>query len=159
MLKSIIPSDRRQWNNDAVEWRIVGDIAELHDEFGRRSVPVTVVGERGQAKREPDERESVDHWRRKFEAMAEAAKRMHEEKLQLQEEHEETLRKLKEVAAKASAPPASGSWAEQLFTAVGESRIDAVFKAMSRCLHPDVKTGDTRLMQQLNDARGRLRNR
>ena len=42
---------------------------------------------------------------------------------------------------------AQPSWAELLMTAVGEARRDAVFRALSKVLHPDVvETGDTALI-------------
>lgn len=44
-------------------------------------------------------------------------------------------------------------WAESLLAAVGPEREDAVFKALTRVLHPDTATGSTELMQQLNRAR------
>jgi hypothetical protein len=58
------------------------------------------------------------------------------------------------------APPRSSStvstdWATALLRAVGKERQDAVYKALSRVLHPDVG-GDTELMQQLNEARRRV---
>jgi len=45
------------------------------------------------------------------------------------------------------------TWAEHLFAAVGPSRTDAAYRAMSKVLHPDTGNGDTVLMQQLNAAR------
>lgn len=61
-----------------------------------------------------------------------------------------------EQSRKAANPTRSSSvvWAEALFAAVGKDRQDAVYKALSRVLHPDVG-GDTALMQALNDARRR----
>lgn len=53
------------------------------------------------------------------------------------------------------APPTT--WAEQLLTAVGPTRQEAVFRALTRVLHPDTATGDTALMQQLNNARAQLK--
>ena len=43
-------------------------------------------------------------------------------------------------------------WAEGLLDAVGPQRIDKVYRALSRVLHPDAG-GDMQLMQQLNIAR------
>jgi hypothetical protein len=45
------------------------------------------------------------------------------------------------------------TWAEHLFAAVGPSRTDAAYRAMSKVLHPDADNGDTVLMQQLNAGR------
>lgn len=45
-------------------------------------------------------------------------------------------------------------WAEALFGAVGPSRADAVYRSLSRVLHPDVG-GSNQLMGQLNAARQR----
>lgn len=61
-------------------------------------------------------------------------------------------------AHQATPPPprpnaSRGTWADQLLAAVGPTRSDAVFKALTRVLHPDVATGDTVLMQELNRAR------
>lgn len=46
-------------------------------------------------------------------------------------------------------------WAMTLFGAVGPTRSAAIYKALSRVLHPDMPTGSTELMQQLNAARDR----
>ena len=48
--------------------------------------------------------------------------------------------------------PPPGTWAQQLFKAVGPDRAQAVHRALTKVLHPDTPTGDTRLQQQLNDA-------
>lgn len=53
-------------------------------------------------------------------------------------------------------PAPARTWAEELLSAVGPTRSDAAFKALTRVLHPDVATGDTRLMQQLNSARAQI---
>ena len=45
------------------------------------------------------------------------------------------------------------SWATALLAAVGPTRADAVFRALSKVLHPDVSTGDTELMRALIEAR------
>lgn len=47
----------------------------------------------------------------------------------------------------------SDQWARILLRAVGPSRHEPVFRALTRVLHPDNAVGDTRLMQQLNEAR------
>lgn len=49
----------------------------------------------------------------------------------------------------------AADWADQVFTAVGPDRVDLVFRALSKTLHPDAAAGDTVLMQQLNGARER----
>ncbi|QJY51230.1 hypothetical protein [Pseudonocardia broussonetiae] len=64
---------------------------------------------------------------------------------------------IRPTARTATPPSAAGprvDWAEALFAAVGPDRADAAFKALTRVLHPDLPTGDTRLMQDLNRARG-----
>ena len=62
-----------------------------------------------------------------------------------------------EVAWADTAPSAAndgtGSWATNLFAVVGPDRREAVFRALSKVLHPDTATGDTALMQTLLDAR------
>jgi hypothetical protein len=47
----------------------------------------------------------------------------------------------------------SPSWADALFQAVGPERSNAVYRALSRVLHPDTEHGDHELMVQLTDAR------
>lgn len=49
-------------------------------------------------------------------------------------------------------------WADALFAAVGPGRADAVYRALSRVLHPD-HGGDPQLQQALNTARDRYRRR
>ena len=52
---------------------------------------------------------------------------------------------------------AGDDWAKALFARVGPERADAVFKALTRVLHPDnVATGDTELQRELNDARAEM---
>jgi hypothetical protein len=52
----------------------------------------------------------------------------------------------------------SGNWAEVLFNRVGPDRADAVFRSLTRILHPDnPATGDGILQQELNKARDRYR--
>ncbi len=46
-------------------------------------------------------------------------------------------------------------WADALLDAVGPARYDAVFRALTKVLHPDLATGDKVLMQDLNAARDR----
>jgi hypothetical protein len=48
---------------------------------------------------------------------------------------------------------ADGDWARELFKAVGPERRDAVYRALSKVLHPDLETGSTELQRHLNDAR------
>jgi len=45
----------------------------------------------------------------------------------------------------------AGAWARLLFARVGPQRADAVYRALSKCLHPDVG-GDTELQRELNAA-------
>jgi hypothetical protein len=49
-------------------------------------------------------------------------------------------------------------WAQLLFRRVGPHRSPAVYRALSRCLHPDVG-GDTELQRELNTAYHELPNR
>jgi hypothetical protein len=42
-------------------------------------------------------------------------------------------------------------WAHLLFRRIGRHRSDAVYRALSKCLHPDVG-GDNALQRELNDA-------
>jgi len=48
--------------------------------------------------------------------------------------------------------PDSAQWARLLFNRVGPGRTAAVYRALSKCLHPDTPTGDTTLQRELNDA-------
>jgi hypothetical protein len=47
-------------------------------------------------------------------------------------------------------------WAEALLDAVGPTRHEPVFRALTKVVHPDAPTGDGQLPQQLNDAPDRL---
>ncbi len=48
-------------------------------------------------------------------------------------------------------------WARSLFRAVGPERSDAVFRSLTRILHPDnPATGDTTLQRELNTARAEM---
>lgn len=60
-------------------------------------------------------------------------------------------------ATSTAAPDGSGSWAEMLFAAVGSTRANAAFRALSRVLHPDASTGDAELMRALLAARSKRR--
>jgi hypothetical protein len=52
---------------------------------------------------------------------------------------------------------AGDGWAKAVFARVGPERADAVFKALTRVLHPDnVATGDAALQRELNDARAEM---
>lgn len=51
--------------------------------------------------------------------------------------------------------PRGDTWADALMMAVGPERVEPVHRVLTRVLHPDVATGDTVLMQQLNTARDR----
>jgi hypothetical protein len=47
-------------------------------------------------------------------------------------------------------------WARALFKRVGPQRYGPVYRALSRILHPDTATGDTRLQRELNTAHAEL---
>lgn len=57
-------------------------------------------------------------------------------------------------------PPTNGGdpldWARVLFTRVGPTRREPVFRALTKILHPDAATGDTTLQRELNLARDQL---
>lgn len=46
-------------------------------------------------------------------------------------------------------------WARLLFKRVGRTRSDQVYRALSKCLHPDVG-GDTELQRELNEAHAQI---
>lgn len=48
------------------------------------------------------------------------------------------------------------TWAHTLFRAVGATRTTAVYRVLSKVLHPDTATGDATLQRQLNDAKRQL---
>lgn len=56
----------------------------------------------------------------------------------------------------APCPIREDGWAEALFAAVGPAWADAVFRALTRVLHPDVG-GDADLMRDLLDARDHMK--
>ncbi|WP_078290444.1 hypothetical protein [Mycobacterium sp. D16R24] len=56
-------------------------------------------------------------------------------------------------------PPSAATWAVAVLDAVGSERQEAVFRVLSRVLHPDAPTGDTALMRELIDGRDEVRRR
>lgn len=56
-------------------------------------------------------------------------------------------------APEPQASPSGPSWAQVTLAAVGAERADAVFRALSKVLHPDTPTGSDELMRQLIEAR------
>lgn len=58
-----------------------------------------------------------------------------------------------------TAPPSTHetNWATATLSAVGAARVDAVFRALSKVLHPDTPTGSDDLMRQLIEARDALK--
>ncbi len=52
-------------------------------------------------------------------------------------------------------PGTEPQWAQIMFRRVGHHGADAVYRALSRVLHPDSPTGDTSLQRELNEARNR----
>ena len=50
------------------------------------------------------------------------------------------------------------NWADALFNRVGPDRVDPIFRALTRILHPDnPATGDEVIQQELNKARDKFR--
>ncbi|MBF6082118.1 hypothetical protein IU485_12185 [Nocardia cyriacigeorgica] len=153
----------RKWDPKKREWRVSADIAFLCSKFEEGGAKVAMAG--GQRAAGTDGPNTAVHadfadvagWRQKCEALDLAAKsmlaevmRLQEDLDQLQQENQQLKERLTKEAGRA---PVSGSWAEQLFHAVGRDRRDNVYRALSKILHPDVQTGSKVLMQQLNDAR------
>ncbi|MFF2085911.1 hypothetical protein ACFVVM_19200 [Nocardia sp. NPDC058176] len=156
-LKTAIPQRSRSYDRSNVEWHIRADVTELLSTFGRLGARVERNGE--QPARDNDHGDAA-HWKKKYDAMDSAARQQHTYIQQLQDELEElrtSVQQLrKESAERFRGSPAGGTWAEQLFSALGASRTEAVFRALTKVFHPDnIKTGDTVLMQQLNEARDR----
>lgn len=50
----------------------------------------------------------------------------------------------------------AGDWARLLFKRVGRSRSEQVFRALSKCFHPDLAGGDAQLQRELTTARNEL---
>lgn len=101
-----------------------------------------------------DDRGSAEYWETQFRAMEEAARWQHERIRQLEEDRDYLTKKLKAASTQSTA---TNGWAEILFAAVGPALSESVFKALTKCLHPDVSGADRTLQQQLNAARDKAR--
>ena len=149
-MKAIIPKDYRQWDVNNRQWQIFSDITPLRTEFEKYGVDITIRGHH-----QDNDHESVEYWRKKYRTMDDTARYLHEEVQRLKDE----IDRLEKAVQDVPDAPVPDGWAEELFTAVGKNsaRAEAVFKALTKCLHPDTATGDKGLMQQLNNARGNAR--
>lgn len=153
----------RKWDPQKREWRVSADVADLCTKLEQGGAKVSRAGtQRAAGTDGPKTATSADSedagdWRRKYEALNLAAEHMNpaiaqlrEDVEQLQQENQQLKRRLTDEK---DPPPASGSWAEQLFRAVGRDRRDTVHRALTKIFHPDLQNGSKVLMQQLNDAR------
>jgi hypothetical protein len=152
-LKDIVPSRFRSWDPSKKVWVVRAD------PFVEDPVNTFLNFARSQGHKVDDTR-TVD-WRAYNKIWDEHDQNRKEEEAKARKAHQDYER-LKEEArrakqrARATPPPpprTSENWAEILLRAVGPSREDAVFKALTRVLHPDAKTGDEVLMKELNIAR------
>ena len=61
------------------------------------------------------------------------------------------------IGLETAPPPKSASpqsdWAQALFCRVGATRVDEVFRALSKVFHPDRPSGDAVLQRELTDAK------
>ncbi|WP_280300972.1 hypothetical protein [Nocardia neocaledoniensis] len=150
-LKSAVPPASRRYEPHSREWHIREDVTELLVTLEQLGARVSRPDEQADGR----ETESAAHWKRRYDAMDATARQQLGYIQQLEHDIaqlQDRVRQLREQAPHHAG--SSGTWAEQLFLAVGGARADAVFKALAKILHPDVgKAGDTVLMQQLNDAR------
>ncbi|WP_278263502.1 hypothetical protein [Nocardia sp. AG03] len=156
-LKTAIPQRSRSYDRANVEWHIRVDVSGLLSTFERLDARVERLGE--QAARD-DVPGDVAHWKNKYDVMDTTARQQQVYIRQLEDEIEQlrtsVQRLRKESAERVGGSGDGGTWAEQLFGYLAASRTEAVFKALTKTFHPDnIKTGDTVLMQQLNDARDR----
>ncbi|MFI5715934.1 hypothetical protein [Nocardia sp. NPDC051750] len=163
IFKSKVPRGSRKWDPDKREWRVSSNVTELCTELERGGAKVARTGKQHTTgTTESDTAASADpgsagDWKRQYAALNIAAGHMQAEMVRLREEVEQLQKANQQLEAQllgAEDPaPASGSWAEQLFHAVGRERRDKVHRALARIFHPDLQDGSKVLMQQLNDAR------
>lgn len=163
-----IPVHERSYDPLSRIWTVddfqVRALVSLLESYGHRTVlePMT---DRAQQERDwQQEQQAKDRARRQHEREEEARRQQRERE---REQWEDSRREWREQWDRAWQRADSGhtapggaaieDWAEQLLRAVGPERVDAVFKALTRVLHPDVKTGDETLMKALNNARDRHR--
>ncbi|MFB7875731.1 hypothetical protein ACFC06_10800 [Nocardia sp. NPDC056064] len=156
-LKTAIPQRSRTYDRANVEWHIRVDVTALLSTFERLDARVERL----------DERTAGDHiagdaadWKRRYDAMDTTARQQLVYIEQLRDEIEQlrtSVQRLRRESAERFDGPAGGeTWAAQLFGHVDTGRAEAMFRALTKVFHPDnIKTGDTVLMQQLNDARDR----
>ncbi|WP_280234219.1 hypothetical protein [Nocardia cyriacigeorgica] len=163
ILKSNVPHSNRKFDPEKREWRVSADVADLCAKFEQAGAKVCVVGAGraagadGPTKATAAESGDAEGWRQQYEALDLAAKSLLAENLRLREDLDELQRENEQMKArltdKDDPAPVSGSWAEQLFRAVGRERRDKVHRALTKVPHPDLQGGSKVLMQQLNDAR------
>ncbi|MEU4600410.1 hypothetical protein [Nocardia sp. NPDC023988] len=144
LLKSMVPADARRWVKADSAWLISTDVTELRVALQRLGVEVSGDAPPPPADMQPTG--DAEHWRRKHDDMAAAARHLQQQVIQLREE----LAQLTSSAP--TAPPPNTDWAHSLFAAVGSDLAQSVYKSLSTALHPDTG-GRTDLMQQLNAAR------
>ncbi|WP_433758014.1 hypothetical protein [Nocardia sp. CA-135398] len=157
LMKEAVPQSGRRYDGKNQLWqitanaRVMADLCTTFEQLGAAvAKPDTLTRNR------PDDSDhgAAEHWQKRFRAMEEAARWQHERIQQLEDERDDLAKKLKTATSQSTA---ANSWAEMLFAAVGPALSESVFRALTKCLHPDVSGADRTLQQQLNAARERRR--
>ncbi|MFQ6331596.1 hypothetical protein ACLMAL_36500 (plasmid) [Nocardia sp. CWNU-33] len=156
-MKHVVPSADRRYEPAERHWRIGANtrtMAAVCETFEGLGALVTKPGTLNTP--HPDTRSSdqVEILEQKCRALETAANWMRQQITQLEEERDELADRLRIQTTQSSA---SGNWADILFDALPPDLRDSVFKALTRCLHPDVSGADHTLQQELNAARDNWR--
>ncbi|WP_329414602.1 hypothetical protein OG563_18045 [Nocardia vinacea] len=157
VMKEAVPLPGRRYDGKNQLWqitasaRVMADLCTTFEQLG-----AAVAKPDALIRRRPDggDHGSAEDWEKRFRAMEEAARWQHERIQQLEGERDDLAEKLKTATTQSTA---TNGWAEMLFAAVGPALSESVFKALTKCLHPDVSGADRTLQQQLNAARDRMR--
>lgn len=157
MKNSIGQADRR-WDASGQCWLVTAEAAmmvELCAEFEQCGAVVTKPDTLAPDEPSGSGLDSAQHWEAQFKMMDETARILFEQVQFLTAERDDLVIKLT-AATTETTPP--NDWAEVLFAAVGPRLREPVFKALTKCLHPDLVGSElTHLQQQLNAARDRKR--
>jgi len=157
VMKEVVPKPGRRWNLKDQHWHITasaGVMTDLCATFEQLGAAVAKPDTLTRYRPDDGNRGSAEHWERRFRAMEDAARWQHERIQQLEDERDDLAEKLKAATIQSTA---TKDWAEILFAAVGPGLSKSVFRALAKCLHPDVSESDRTLQQQLNDARDKTR--
>ncbi|MFJ4652671.1 hypothetical protein ACIP5Y_15530 [Nocardia sp. NPDC088792] len=165
VMKKAVPGSSRRWERADSHWRITADVQVMVDlctaleQLGASVAKPDILSQR---RPDDDGHSSAEYWERKYRSMEEAARWQHGRIQELEDERDGLEERLRVATMQSTVVE---GWAEMLLATVGPALRESVFKALTKCLHPDVSGEDrtwlkqhrTMLQQQLNAARDKAR--